>query len=403
MRTLTYLFMIALLLAPLGGCQRGQNKADDAAQNAAAIYARGEEAYQAGRHDEALALLKEIPAGTPESARAHNLMGLVHARRGNMALATLEFKEALRADPNLAHAHNNLGVIYAQEGQLELAQASFQAAANADRYYAAPHEGLAEVYYKMGKMDDARTELKLANELRSTQTASAGLQDLETGQRLDVAQLMEQERIRPAAPRASSRPRTPKATAAQTPTPETRKVTERVVAATGTVITIALDQPISSATAEVGQEVAAHVVGDVTVGQETMIRSGAPVKGKVTQVERSGRVKGRATLALAFNSVETTAGWRDIEAHMVEGTFKAAGTKKRDAAKIGIGAAAGAVLGEIIGDKPGLGAVIGGAAGTAVVLSTKGKEVEVEAGTEVGLELDQPLAITVTKEMPVTE
>jgi hypothetical protein len=153
----------------------------------------------------------------------------------------------------------------------------------------------------------------------------------------------------------------------------------------------------------VGQEVPGHVIGDVTIGPDTVIRNGAAVKGKITQAESSGRVKGRATLAFGFTSVETSAGWRDIEGHMVEGTLQAPGSKKRDAATIGIGAAAGAVLGEIIGDKAGLGAVLGGAAGTAVVLGTKGKEVELDAGTQLGLELDQPLAITVTKEAPVTE
>ncbi len=412
MRIMAFLFIIALFIVPLGACQRGQNQAgkqqtsETAAQGSAAVYSRAEEAYLAGRHDEALDLLKQIPAGSPESARAHNLMGLIQARRGNMALASLEFQEAVRADPNFAQAHNNLGMIYLQEGRLELAQASFQSAVRDDPYYVAPHQGLAEAYYKMGKMEDARSELKVAEELRSTQTAraNAALMDLEIGQRLDVARLVEQEQQQPrqTASRPTPRPRATKPAPKQAES-EAPTVTSRVVAPTGTTITIAVDQAISSATAQVGQEVTAHVVGDVTVGRDTVIRNGAAVKGKVTQAESSGRVKGRATLALGFNSVETSAGWRDIEAHMVEGTLKAPGTKKRDAATVGIGAAAGAVLGEIIGDKAGLGAVIGGAAGTAVVLSTKGKEVQVEPGTQLGLELDQPLAITVTKTAPVTE
>jgi len=416
MRNLTLTLIIAVLMAPLVGCtQRDQSGAGSetageqnaSGENSAALYAQGEEAYMAGRHDEALAMLQKIPAQAPESARAHNLMGLIHARRGNTSLATLEFKEALRADPRLASAHSNLGVLYAQEGRLELAQAAFQAAVSADPYYIAPHQGLAEVYYKMGKTADAKSELKLVNELRSSaQAGTAGsIQDLELGQRLDVAELIEREEAspRPAAARPAPAKRKTTASKPAAAAPETRKVTSRVAAPSGTVVAIALDEPISSATAEVGQEVRAHVVGDVTVGQETLIRNGAAVKGKVTQAESSGRVKGRATLALGFTSVETTEGWRDIDAHMVEGTLQAPGTKKRDAATVGIGAAAGAVLGEILGDKAKAGAIIGGAAGTAVVLSTKGKEVELDPGTQLSLELDQPLAITITKTMPLTE
>jgi len=81
---------------------------------------------------------------------------------------------------------------------------------------------------------------------------------------------------------------------------------------------------------------------------------------------------------------------------MVDGTLEAKGTKKRDAAIIVGGAAAGAVIGEILGDAK-LGAIIGGAAGTGVVLATKGAELEVEPGTTLNLKLLKPLEVTVTK------
>jgi hypothetical protein len=77
--------------------------------------------------------------------------------------------------------------------------------------------------------------------------------------------------------------------------------------------------------------------------------------------------------------------------------MQAEGTKKQDAAKIGIGAAAGAVLGEVIGGDAAKGAVIGGAAGTGVVLATKGKQVELAAGAELPVSLAAPLAVTITK------
>jgi hypothetical protein len=68
---------------------------------------------------------------------------------------------------------------------------------------------------------------------------------------------------------------------------------------------------------------------------------------------------------------------------------------KKDAAIIGGGAAAGAVIGGIAkgGKGAGIGAVIGGVAGTGAVLATKGKEVELAAGTPVTIRLTRDLAL----------
>ena len=76
---------------------------------------------------------------------------------------------------------------------------------------------------------------------------------------------------------------------------------------------------------------------------------------------------------------------------------EAAGTKKKDAAKIGIGAGAGAIIGGIAGGGSGaaIGSVVGGAAGTGVVLGTRGEEVELPSGTTLSTTLTQPLTVRV--------
>jgi len=78
-------------------------------------------------------------------------------------------------------------------------------------------------------------------------------------------------------------------------------------------------------------------------------------------------------------------------------TREAASTKGKDAAKIGVGAGAGAVIGGIIGGGSGAatGAAIGGGAGTATVLATKGDEVRLPAGTPVMVTLTAPHTIRV--------
>jgi len=65
--------------------------------------------------------------------------------------------------------------------------------------------------------------------------------------------------------------------------------------------------------------------------------------------------------------------------------FEGEASKGDDAKKIGIGAGIGAAIGAIAGGGGGAakGAAIGGAAGTGAVLATRGKEVELAAGTEI--------------------
>jgi hypothetical protein len=77
----------------------------------------------------------------------------------------------------------------------------------------------------------------------------------------------------------------------------------------------------------------------------------------------------------------------------------AAGHKKDDATKIGIGAAAGAVIGGITGGGKGaaVGAAVGGGAGTAVVLMTPGKEVSLPSGTPVSIRVQEGFAVRVKR------
>jgi hypothetical protein len=67
----------------------------------------------------------------------------------------------------------------------------------------------------------------------------------------------------------------------------------------------------------------------------------------------------------------------------------AGSTHNKDAATIGIGAGAGAIVGAIVDGKKGagIGALIGGATGTGVVLTNTGKEVALGAGTRVTVRL----------------
>ena len=158
-----------------------------------------------------------------------------------------------------------------------------------------------------------------------------------------------------------------------------------------------LNTSVASDTSQVEDAVAAELTNAVMVGGRTALPSGALVAGVVRSVDSSGRVKGRARLALDFTSV--TSGGRRYAMSAEHFSRQASATKGEDAAKIGIGAGAGAVIGGLLGGKKGAaeGAAVGGGAGTGLVLATKGEEVRFPSGTDVSIQLSEPLTVRVSR------
>jgi hypothetical protein len=173
--------------------------------------------------------------------------------------------------------------------------------------------------------------------------------------------------------------------------PEYREVT----IAAGTALPLEMTSTISSASAEVEAPVSAKLRNAITIDGENVIPAGTILRGNVTDVERSGRVSGRAHLSFAFNEANIRGDRENLKTNPL--TFEAEATKGEDATKVGAGAVGGAILGGILGGKKGAakGAIAGGAAGTGVVLATKGKEVTVNEGTDVTATLAQPLTLRV--------
>jgi hypothetical protein len=186
----------------------------------------------------------------------------------------------------------------------------------------------------------------------------------------------------------------PKPSAPTAPAPP--KVEYRTLSApAGTTLTLELLTPLDTGNVKVEAPVKARLKHPVTTDSFVVLPAGTELSGTVTEAQGSGRVKGRAHLAFAFNEA-TVAGARE-KLRTAPLVFDAKATKGQDAAKIGIGAAAGAVIGGIAGGGDGAakGAAIGGGAGTGLVLATKGEEVKLEAGTELTTTLADPYEIKV--------
>ena len=185
----------------------------------------------------------------------------------------------------------------------------------------------------------------------------------------------------------------PESAAASAPAPVFREVTVPV----GTVLPVELRTAVGSATSKVEDPVRGTVRRAVVIDGVEAIPAGSVVAGTVTEAERSARVKGRARIGFRFASLDTPGDAERLRIRTATYVREADSTKKKDAATIGGGAAAGAVIGGIVGGGDGAakGAAIGGGAGTGVVLSTRGKEVSLPAGTAINVKLTEPVTMRV--------
>ena len=175
--------------------------------------------------------------------------------------------------------------------------------------------------------------------------------------------------------------------------PPMAKFREMTVPA-GTKLDLELTSSVSSGTASEGDTVAAKLQRAITVDGVETLPAGSTIKGTVTEAKAAGKVKGRASLALAFTNVVA-----HDEVYPIDARFEltAPATKKKDAKKIGIPAAGGAVVGAILGGGKGaaIGAAIGGGAGTTAVLVTAGEEVTLPRGTPLDVTIAKPVDVKV--------
>jgi hypothetical protein len=178
---------------------------------------------------------------------------------------------------------------------------------------------------------------------------------------------------------------------------ETAATSREVTIPEGTQLTVMLDTAVGSDTSRVEEPVAAHLTQPIHVHGDTVLAEGSRITGVVTDATRSAKVKGRAHVALRFDSVTPHGDDQHYAIRTAAVGRTAEATKEKDALKIGAPAAGGAIVGALLGGKKGalVGTAVGGGAGTAVVLSTRGEEVHLGKGAALTLKLAAPLTIRV--------
>jgi hypothetical protein len=172
------------------------------------------------------------------------------------------------------------------------------------------------------------------------------------------------------------------------PAPKFREVTVPA----GTEISVKILNTLASNTSKVEDRVKGSVAKSVVVSEATAIPAGSELSGTVIEANESGRVKGKASIAIRFDRI--TVRGESIGVQTARVAREAAQNKKDDVKKGGIGAGLGAAVGGIVGG--GKGAAIGAVAGGAgTVMATKGDEVQIAPGTIVTVLLQEPLTLSV--------
>jgi hypothetical protein len=162
---------------------------------------------------------------------------------------------------------------------------------------------------------------------------------------------------------------------------------------TGAIISVTIDQSISSKDAKVGQTVTGTVSRDVTSDGKVIIPKGSAAKLSVSSVQASGRLSTPAKLWLRLRSVTVHGKTYDVGTNSAGKTL--GGKGKRDTAFIGGGAGVGAVIGAVAGGGKGaaIGAAAGAGAGTAGAAATGKKDVVFPVETRLSFKTRAPISV----------
>jgi hypothetical protein len=171
----------------------------------------------------------------------------------------------------------------------------------------------------------------------------------------------------------------------------TKKKAPARLVPTGTDLKIRINDTLSSKKSSVGDRFTATVISPSRFEEATLT-------GHISSINKSGKVKGRTSMNLAFDSVELRGGRRSVLHGYVtrvygddagradnEGGIESGSRTKQTIKRTGIGAGVGAIVGGIAGGGKGagIGLLVGGAGGAGSLAIKGSKELKIESGTEM--------------------
>jgi hypothetical protein len=187
---------------------------------------------------------------------------------------------------------------------------------------------------------------------------------------------------------------TPVAYAQTKPRMKRRTTTRRATAAlvpVGTDLKVRINDTLSTKDSRIGDRFTATVIDPSRFDE-------ARLSGHISSIQKSGKIKGRTSMNLAFDSVELRDGRRGVLHGYVtrvygedsgradeEGGVESGSRTKQTVKRAGIGATVGAIVGGIAGGGKGaaIGLIVGGAGGAGSLAVQGTKELKIENGTEM--------------------
>jgi len=178
------------------------------------------------------------------------------------------------------------------------------------------------------------------------------------------------------------------------PTMRRRTPARRTVAPlvpVGTDLKVRINDTLSSKDSRIGDRFTATVIDPSRFDE-------ARLNGHIRSIQKSGKIKGRTSMNLAFDSIELRDGRRGTLHGYVtrvygsdsgradnEGGVESSSRTKQSIKRAGIGATVGAIVGGIAGGGKGaaIGLIIGGAGGAGSLAVQGSKELKIESGTEM--------------------
>ncbi|HLX42437.1 MAG TPA: hypothetical protein VKR43_03345 [Bryobacteraceae bacterium] len=179
----------------------------------------------------------------------------------------------------------------------------------------------------------------------------------------------------------------------------------------GTHVLLRMVNSINTRTAGEGDQVYLQTASPIAIGGRMLVPSGSYVQGVVSRAKRSGKVAGRAELAIRLesltlpdgkmlrisprlSSVDSNETGQKVERE--ENIIKQGSDYGADARRIAILAGSGAGIGGVADRSwsgAGIGAGAGGAVGFASTLLTRGKEVELWQGSTLDIVFDRAITV----------
>lgn len=188
----------------------------------------------------------------------------------------------------------------------------------------------------------------------------------------------------------------------------------QLVIPSGTKVPVVLKHAISTKASREGDAVYAETTFPVVINERIVVPPGTYVQGRITHIQRAGRLKGRAEVLMHFTTLIYPSGYTVVmpgalqnapgvdkaDVKNPEGTVQAdsqKGDKAGKAAERGIeGAEGGAIIGALgTGSRmgAGIGAGLGGAAGVAIAMLGRGNDVKMDVGTSIEMVIQRDVVL----------